>query len=235
MCRRALSGYHCLIFNDLMSGSHSLRHLFRVGDMPTARIEAFSDGVFAIVITLLILSIQVPQIQSADPALALARSLAAMLPKFLSYALSFGIVCVWWVAHHHFALLAKSDRGLLWLNSLFLFWLASLPFPTALLGQYPNQRLAVVCYGAVMALAGLSFSSMRFYAFYVGELVVPNLDRFLLRRAMVKSALNPILHLIAVLLAWVNITLSLSLYVAIPIMFFVPTKLERLTTATKGR
>jgi uncharacterized membrane protein len=160
--------------------------------MPTTRIEAFSDGVFAIIITLLILTIQVPQIKGPDPAPALARSLAGMAPKFMSYALSFAIVCIWWVAHHHFfALLTKSDRGLLWLNSLFLFWLASVPFPAALLGDYPNQRIAVVCYGAVMALA--------------------------------------------VLLAWVNIRVALALYVAIPLLFFLPTKLERFRVPAERR
>jgi len=200
--------------------------------MPTARIEAFSDGVFAIVITLLVFTIQVPHVSGRDPGQALAHSLIDMLPKFLSYVLSFGIVCVWWVAHHHFfALLAKSDRGLLWLNSVFLFWLVSVPFPTALLGEYPGQRIAVVCYGVVMAFAGLSFSSMRFYAFYVAKLTVPDLNRSLLKKAMIKSALNPLLHLIAVLLAWVTITASLALYVAIPLMYFVPTKLESLTHA----
>jgi len=97
--------------------------------MPTSRIEALSDGVFAIVITLLILSLQPPAIQG-DPGPALASALLAMTPKFLSYALSFGIICICWVAHHHlYILLAKTDRGLLWLNSIFLFFLASVPFP----------------------------------------------------------------------------------------------------------
>src|SRR5215471_3270280 len=115
-------------------------HLFRVGAMPTSRIEAFSDGVFAIVITLLILSIQVPPI-NGDPGRVLGGALLGMIPKFLSYTLSFGIICIWWVAHHHlYILIAKTDRGLLWLNSLFLFFLASVPFPTALLGDFPRQR-----------------------------------------------------------------------------------------------
>jgi uncharacterized membrane protein len=163
-----------------MPESRTPHLLFRVGEMPTSRIEAFSDGVFAIVVTLLVFTLQVPHISDRDPTQALAQSLIAMLPRFLSYALSFAIVCVWWVAHHHFfALLAKSDRGLLWLNSLFLFWLVSVPFPTALLGEYPDQRIAVVSYGVVMALAGLSFSSMRFYAFYVGQLQFPTLIKVL--------------------------------------------------------
>jgi uncharacterized membrane protein len=203
--------------------------------MPTSRIEAFSDGVFAIVITLLILTIQVPQLPGREPGPALATALRSMVPKFLSYALSFAIACVWWVAHHHlFALLTKSDRGLLWLNSLFLFWLASVPFPTALLGDYPRERLAVLCYGAVMMMAGVSFCLMRFYAFYIGKLTAPGLDRKLLERAMIKSALNPSLHLIAMVLVFVNTTAALALYAAIPILFFVPTRLEHYTRSKPG-
>jgi uncharacterized membrane protein len=202
--------------------------------MPTSRIEAFSDGVFAIVITLLIFSIQVPQIPDSVGRV-LGPTLLAMLPKVLSYSLSFGIVCVWWVAHHHlFILLRKSDRGPLRLNSLFLFWLASVPFPTAMLGDYPRERIAVVCYGAVMTLAGLSFSVMRFYAFYIGKLASGSVEEHLMQRTMIKSAMNPVLHLVAVLLAWVDMRISLFLYAGIPVMFFVPTKLERLGGADKA-
>ena len=104
--------------------------------MPTSRIEAFSDGVFAIIITLLVLEIHVPQVQDKNISAALEHSLLAMTPKFLSYILSFVLVCIWWVAHHHlFHILKRSDRGLLWLNSLFLLWLAFIPFPTALMGD----------------------------------------------------------------------------------------------------
>src|SRR5262245_32814164 len=106
--------------------------------MPTARIETFSDGIFAIVVTLLVLEIRVLTLVGPNVSAGLRRSLLAMSPFFLSYALSFGIICIWWVAHHHFfASLTRSSRALLWLNSLFLFWLAFVPFPTALLGNYP--------------------------------------------------------------------------------------------------
>jgi len=202
--------------------------LFRVGEMPTSRIEAFSDGVFAIVITLLVLEIHVPQVQGKDVAAALARSLLAMTPKFLTYILSFVLVCIWWVAHHHlFHVLRRSDRGLLWLNSLFLLWLAFLPFPTALMGDFPGERIAVMGYGTVSTLAGVSFTLMRFYAFYLAKLVDESIDRSLLNSAMLKSALNPVLHSIAVLLAFVDTRLSIALYIILPMMFFIPSKLER--------
>jgi len=166
--------------------------------MPTSRIEAFSDGVFAIIVTLLVLEIHVPQVQGQDISAVLERSLLAMAPKFLSYILSFVIVCIWWVAHHHlFHILERSDRGLLWLNSLFLLWLAFIPFPTALMGDFPGVRLAVMCYGAVTTLAGVSFCLMRYYVFYVGKLVDERIDRRLLKLAMMRSVMNPVLHCIA--------------------------------------
>jgi len=145
--------------------------------MPTSRIEAFSDGVFAIIITLLVLEIHVPQVQDKNISAALEHSLLAMTPKFLSYILSFVLVCIWWVAHHHlFHILKRSDRGLLWLNSLFLLWLAFIPFPTALMGDFPGARIAVMGYGTVTTLAGVSFCLMRYYAFYVSKLVDERID-----------------------------------------------------------
>jgi uncharacterized membrane protein len=209
-----------------------MSRLFRVGEMSITRIEAFSDGVFAIIITLLVLEIHVPQLQGLDISDALLHSLLAMAPKFLSYILSFTIVCIWWVAHHHlFHLLKKSDRGLLWLNSLFLLWLAFVPFPTAMMGDYPHERIAVMCYGAVTTLAGLSFSCMRYYVFYVGKLVDETIDRKLLKRAMLKSAMNPILHAVAVLLALIDTRLAITLYVLLPLLFFIPSKLEKYRSA----
>jgi uncharacterized membrane protein len=202
--------------------------LFRVSEMSTDRIQAFSDGVFSIVMTLLVLEIHVPDVTGPNVCVELARNLVAMMPKFFSYALSFAIVCIWWVAHHHlYDVLRKSDRGLLWFNGLFLFWLAFVPFPTALLGDYPKERIAVIWYGAVMLLAGLSFSWMRYYAFFVGRLTYTDLDRDLLKRAMIKSAFNPALHLLAVLLAFFSTKLAITLYVMIPMLFFVPSRLER--------
>ena len=202
--------------------------LFRVGDLPLSRIEAYSDGVFAIVVTLLVLEFRVPRLRGPDVEAALLHSLRAMTPKFLSYVLSFGIVCIWWVAHHHlFRLFRKSDRGLLWFNNLFLLWLAFIPFPTGLMGDYPSQRVAVMSYGVAVGVTGLSFSWMRYYAFFIGKLTHEGIDQGLLKGAMIKSALNPLLHFIAVLLALTSTKLAISFYLLIPVLFFIPAKLEK--------
>ena len=207
-----------------------VHRIFRVGEMSTARIEAFSDGVFAIVMTLLVLEIHVPRVTGANISAALSSSMLAMMPKFLSYVLSFGIVSIWWVAHHHlFDLLQKSDRGLLWFNNLFLLWLAFVPFPTALMGDYPAARIGVMTYAAVMALAGLSFSWMRYYAFFIAGLNHTHLDRQLLRSAMLKSVLNPSLHILAILVAFASTKAAIGLLVFIPLLFFFPSELERQT------
>jgi len=196
--------------------------------MSTGRIEAFSDGVFAIVVTLLVLEFHVPQVQGPDASAALARGLTAMLPKLLSYMLSFLIICIWWIAHHHlFHLLKRSDRGLLWLNCLFLMFLAFIPFPTALMGDYPSERIAVVSYGVVMTATGLCFSGMRYYAFYVGALVGRDVEPSLLKNAMRRSAAGPALHLVAIALAFVDPRWAIAMYTSIPLLYVLPSRLEK--------
>lgn len=210
-----------------METHHLPTGLLRFGTMSLARIEAFSDGVFAIVVTLLVFQIQVPKLTGPNISAALAASLRGLRPQFLSYALSFALVCIWWVAHHHFFhLLRKANRGLLWFNCVFLFWLAFIPFPMALLGDYPGERLPVMCYAGVMGLAGLSFAWMRYYSFFVADLAREGLDRSLMKRSVAKSALNPALHICALMLALVNTTIAIALVVAIPLMYLRPSKIE---------
>jgi uncharacterized membrane protein len=205
-----------------------LRSLFCVGELPKERVAMFSDGVFAVVVTLLVLEIHVPQVAGPNLSAALLHALLEQAPKFFSYALSFMIICIWWVAHHHlFDLIRRTDRGLLWLNSLFLLCLSFVPFPTAMMGDYPHERIAVMFYGTVTTLAGLCFACMRYYVFYVGRLVDPALDRALLRGAMRKSAMNPVLHSAAVLLALIDTRLALALYTVLPLSFVVPSALDR--------
>ncbi|MDL1878234.1 DUF1211 domain-containing protein, partial [Cytophagia bacterium CHB2] len=139
--------------------------IFRTGNLHKGRLEAFSDGVFAIIITLLVLELKVPAIAEEHNSAALAGALLALLPKFMSWVMSFVIVAIFWVNHHRFFnLLKHADNGLLWLNSLFLMLLSFIPFPTALLGEYHRTPLAVMFFGFVMTLASVVFAWMRWYA-----------------------------------------------------------------------
>lgn len=121
--------------------------------MNNARVEAFSDGVFAIVITLLILEIRVPEV---DPT-HLAEALGMLLPRIAAYVMSFGVIGLYWVGHHRtLHLVSKTDGVLLWLNLLYLLVVSFMPFPTALLGRYPLQPLPIVIYAVNLIAANLT-------------------------------------------------------------------------------
>lgn len=138
-----------------LSADRADQKTFRYGELTKSRVEAFSDGIFAIIVTLLILEIKVPHIGQADSVSVLLDALRGLLPKFLSWIISFLTVCIVWVNHHR---IFDSFRGfniiLFWLNVFVLLFVSFIPFPTALVGDYPQNPLAVAFYGVVMALTG---------------------------------------------------------------------------------
>lgn len=125
-----------------------------------ARIEAFSDGVFAIAITLLVLQLQVPPATSIHSVDSLWRSLINLWPSYFAFTLSFGILLVSWVNHHYlFNLLDKSSRPFLYANGFFLMTITFMPFPTALLAEYISTEfakpaIAFYCFGGVINSLG---------------------------------------------------------------------------------
>jgi uncharacterized membrane protein len=128
--------------------------------MSKNRIEAFSDGVFAIVITLLILDIRVPDVDYSQ----LPTALVGLLPRVFAYAVSFGVIGVYWVAHHQSVQqIGKWNGVLIWLNILYLLFVSFMPFPTALLGRYPMQPLPLVIYGINLIAANCTGIAFRLY------------------------------------------------------------------------
>lgn len=128
--------------------------------MDKRRLESFSDGVFAIVITLLVLELRLPDV-SYD---ALGSSLLKLLPSISAYVLSFLLIGMYWVFHHHaYTLIDGVDGVLLWLNIVFLLLISFMPFPTMMLGRYPGQTLPVVFYGCNLLLANLHGLAMLLY------------------------------------------------------------------------
>src|SRR5436189_3868628 len=131
----------------------------------TARLEAFSDGVFAIAITLLIIEVHVPAREHAE---TLGHELLRIWPSYLGYLTSFLTIGVMWINHHYvFELIARIDRTMLLLNTLLLMLIAFVPFPTAVLAQFVETggaRAAAVPYGATMTLTALAFLAWWRYA-----------------------------------------------------------------------
>ena len=115
--------------------------------MTKNRLETCSDGVFAIVITLLVLDIKLPEVN----ALGLIQALKESLPRIAAYVLSFAIIGLYWISHlRSFELIAKVNGAVFWINLLLLLLVSFIPFPTALLGRYPNEALPIVIYGLTL-------------------------------------------------------------------------------------
>ena len=206
--------------------------VLRSGNFGTTRLEAFSDGVFAIVITLLILEVRMPSLHAlaapgADLSAELWKSLLELGPKILSYILSFAYVSIYWVNHHQlFHIIQRSDRGLFWCNSLFLMLLAFIPFPTALLGEYSHEYVAVIFYGVAMMLTAMSFLLMKWYAVDIGRLVKPHIEADVLRKSVLKVWAGPVLYMLAIAVSFMSTTAAIMIYWIIPVIYFFPTKLE---------
>jgi len=123
------------------------------------RLAALTDGVFAIVMTLLVLEIGIPEIAQSSLHTELPRRLLELWPKFLSYAISFIILGMFWYLHHiSFRYIKRSDNGLIWLNIFFLMFVALIPFSTSLFGSYRNEQLPLVIYAINIILVNV----MRF-------------------------------------------------------------------------
>jgi len=131
--------------------------------MQKSRLEAFSDGVFAIVITLLILDIRFPEVAYNQ----FKETLISILPRILAYIMSFIIIGLYWVVHHNsMHAMKKIDRGFLWLNILVLLCISFIPFPTSLLGRYPFQAGPIIFYGATLIVCNLIGYLMILYVHY---------------------------------------------------------------------
>jgi uncharacterized membrane protein len=191
----------------------------------TTRIEAFSDGVFAIAITLLVLEIKVPSPEQAHLAVGLLRQ----WPSYLAFLLSFFYIGVMWMNHHRiFTHIRRSNDTLLILNLLLLLGVTAVPFPTAVLAANlgtPDQRTAAVFYNAVFLVIAIFFNVLWRYA----------VSRQLLDKALASSAamisrqyaVGPLMYAVCLALAFVDVRVSLGMNVALAIYFALPPSLMR--------
>lgn len=187
----------------------------------TTRLEAFSDGVFAIVITLLVLEIRVPEIPEMLVATELPHKLLEMWPKFLSYVTSFLVIGVYWVAHHNvFHYVKRSDRILPWLNILSLMCISFIPFPTALIGEY-GTRVAVALYGGTLTVNALAFNLMWWYISKNYRLLDKDLNPRVVRTVTRDYVAGIFPYLLAFLISFFSPIVSTVLYFVIPVVYIV--------------
>jgi len=190
----------------------------------TSRIEAFSDGVFAIAITLLVLEIK-PPTHSTD----LWHDLGRLWPSYVGFLVSFFTIGVIWVNHHRqFELFVRADRTLMFLNLLLLFWVAFIPFPTSVVAEYfregTQKDVASAVYAGTFLAMGLSFFSMWVHAGRAGLLGEVTPEQ--LRRLTLRNMLGQVGYAIAVALAFVSPPASLALCGAIALYYVHPGRSE---------
>jgi len=191
--------------------------------MSTSRLEAFSDGVFAIIITIMVLEFKVPK--GHDLA-----SLRPLLPIFISYILSFVLVANYWNNHHHLLQLAETVNGkILWANAHLLFWLSLTPIATSWMGENDSYSVPVALYGVLQLGCGLAF-------LILSRALVKTHEAESLLATVVgtgnKEKLSVGIYLIALPLAFVEPWLAFACYFIVALMWLVPDK--RIEKAVKA-
>jgi TMEM175 potassium channel family protein len=186
------------------------------------RLEALTDGIFATVMTVLVLSLSVPVITGGATNAEVAIDIEALAPNILAYVLGFLLLAVLWISHHNiFHYMTRVDRPLLWLNTLFLLTIGFLPFSTALVGKYPQFQAPEVIFGANIIAISICMLGILSYSGRAGLLVVPERDERIMARIRSRWRTGPIFYLIAITLSFVNPIVSFAAYVAILIFMVV--------------
>ena len=198
-----------------------------VGEKETGRVEAFSDGVFAIAITLLVLELKVP----TAPAGALLPALARQWPTYLAYLTSFATILVMWVNHHRlFTHIHRTTGAFLFLNGLLLLFVTAVPFPTSLVSELllgPDARPAAAIYAGTYFLIAIAFNVLWRYASAGMRLIDPGSDPLAVQAITRNYRVGPFSYFAAFLLAFVSVPLSLGLCAALAIFFAVTGSIER--------
>ena len=188
--------------------------------MPTNRLEAFSDGVIAIIITIMVLELKVPHAVEHAPHTAALNDLAPLLPVFFSYVLSFLYVGIYWNNHHHlFHATQHVTAGVLWANLHLLFWLSLFPFTTGWMGENYFAPVPTAVYGAVLLLAAIAYFVLQYAIIRTQGPSSPVASAV---GKDWKGKLSIGAYLAAVPLAFVSPWISNGLYAAVAVVWLIP-------------
>ncbi len=195
--------------------------------MGKGRLEAFSDGVLAIIITIMVLKLQTPH----DPELAALRPL---LPVLLSYVLSFVFIGIYWTNHHHMLSCTHRTTGaILWANLHLLFWLSLVPFVTGWMGEHPFTPTPAAFYGLVLLMAGIAYLTLQ------RQIVRSEGPGSILAAAVgrdLKGKLSPLLCALAIGIAYVGTGVAYALYLLVALMWLIPDRrIERILAQSQIR
>lgn len=195
----------------------------------TNRLEAFSDGVFAVAITLLVLDIKVPGLETPGKLLEdvkLRDELLNEWPTLVAYITSFATIGIMWLNHHRlFSHIKRTNTLLLLFNLLLLLVIAFIPLPTALLAvqlAYPDQHVAAIIYSGTNVIMAFSFNLLWRYASWHGRLLGKNVDMRSVAAISQQYLYGPLLYIVAFVLAWINAPVCIAFSFVLALFFAVP-------------
>lgn len=181
--------------------------------MTTNRLEAFSDGVLAIVITIMVLELKAPEDASLE-------SLWKLFPVFISYILSFIYLGIYWNNHHHlFQITQKINGKILWSNLHLLFWLSLIPFTTAWVGEHYDKELPIATYGIVLLMSAIAYNILQ------SQILRFHDEQFKLRKAIgkdYKGKISILMYVVGIALSFVNTKIAIIAYMIVAAMWFLP-------------
>ena len=194
--------------------------------MSKNRLEAFSDGVIAIIITVMVLEMKVPHGDGID-------ALLPVVPVFLSYVLSFAYLAIYWNNHHHMLHTVHTVTGsVLWANLHLLFWLSLIPFTTGWMGENHFATLPAATYGLVLLMAAIAYFMLQ------QRIIASQGEGSLLKQAVGtdwKGKLSLILYSTAIVLAFVSPWIAIAIYVLVAVMWIVPDRrIERVLSGKQS-
>jgi uncharacterized membrane protein len=173
------------------------------------RTVSFSDAVIAIVITLLALQLEVPQVPESLAAAELPSALLELWPKFFSFLLSFWIIGFYWLAHHRmFRQVRSYDRGMLLINLLFLMLIVLMPFSSSLIGEYESQQLPVIIYAVHNILTSLTLTWLWRHASKEGRLVETTLDPRVVRYNRLRALFIPTVFVLSIGISFISVDVA---------------------------
>jgi uncharacterized membrane protein len=189
------------------------------------RVLNLSDGVFAIILTLLVLEIHVPSLGQGE---TLRDALREVRPSFIAFLISFVVVAISWAGHRDlFALIRRTDRTLVWLNILYLLPLSILPFGASLLARYDRDSAALRMYGLLLVAIAITRLGIWVYATERTHLLIGPVDRRSRWAAFGISATPAVAYGVGILIAESDPTVSLVIYAAVPVLYFIAISVVR--------
>jgi len=201
-----------------------------------SRLVSFSDGVFAIAVTLLVFNLKVPLLPAGEAQALLSGKILAMVPNFTTYILSFLLIAVYWTFHHRLLnMVAKMDNLFLWMNIWFLLLVSFIPFPAALYGSYPHEIFSFVFYLISMILVNIISMLMLGYASYNSRLVSKEVSSAMVRYLFFRQFTTMFVFLLSIPIALYQLRLAVYfLFTLFPIHWATKKYYKRMAQAIQA-